>query len=65
MSVRPPGQTVSIDKAQELLGVSRRTVYYWISNGKLSTVRTIASHSQRVLIESIWFQKRVKGRSES
>jgi len=44
--------TVFVDHAAELLGVSRRTVYYWIRDGKLSTVRT-ANGSQRVLIVSI------------
>ena len=38
--------------AAELLGVSRRTVYYRIGDGKLRTVRTLCG-SQRVLIESI------------
>ena len=45
-------QTVFVDHAAELLGVSRRTVYYWIRDGKLRTVRT-PNGSQRVLIVSI------------
>ncbi|HEX7678041.1 MAG TPA: helix-turn-helix domain-containing protein [Thermoanaerobaculia bacterium] len=41
-----------IDRAAELLGVSRRTVYYRIREGRLLTIRTIGG-SQRVLIDSI------------
>src|SRR5262245_37264127 len=44
--------TVFVDHASELLGVSRRTVYYWIRDGKLRTIRT-PNGSQRVLIVSI------------
>jgi excisionase family DNA binding protein len=43
---------VFIEDAAVLLGVSRRTVYYRIREGKLTTVRTIGG-SQRVLRESI------------
>lgn len=57
---RPLGRSVSIAQAQAMLHVSRRTVYYWISSGKLATVRTISGGSQRVLLESIWFQRRLK-----
>ena len=45
-------QTVFVDHAAEILGVSRRTVYYWIRDGKLRTVRK-PNGSQRVLIVSI------------
>jgi excisionase family DNA binding protein len=41
-----------IDQAAELLGVSKRTVYYRIREGRLHTIRTIGG-SQRVLLESI------------
>ena len=44
--------TLMIDDAAELLGVSRRTVYYRIREGRLRTVRTRGG-SQRVLIDSI------------
>jgi excisionase family DNA binding protein len=40
-----------IDRAAAFLGVSRRTVYYRISEGRLCTIRTRCG-SQRVLIES-------------
>ena len=45
-------KTVFVDEAAALLGVSRRTVYYRIQDGKLKTMRT-ACGSQRVLVESI------------
>jgi len=41
-----------IDQAADVLGVSRRTVYYRIREGRLQTIRT-ACGSQRVLVESI------------
>src|SRR5438093_7735962 len=45
-------RSVLIPDAAELLGVSRRTVYYRIREGMLKTVRTRGG-SQRVLMESI------------
>ena len=41
-----------VEEAATLLGVSRRTVYYRIREGKLRTIRTRCG-SQRVLLESI------------
>ena len=35
-----------------MLAVSRRTIYYWIHDGRLQTVRTL-NGSQRVLVESL------------
>jgi excisionase family DNA binding protein len=46
------GRSVTIDQAARLMGVSRRTVYYRIRDGRLSTVRTFGG-SQRVLVASI------------
>ena len=48
------GSTLSllIDQAAELLGVSRRTVYYRIREGRLQTIRTRCG-SQRVLLASV------------
>ena len=44
--------SLMIDQAAALLGVSRRTVYYRIREGRLLTIRTIGG-SQRVLVESL------------
>jgi excisionase family DNA binding protein len=46
------GRSVTIDQAAALLGLSRRTVYYRIREGRLLTVRTIGG-SQRVLVASL------------
>jgi len=46
------GRSVSLDHAAELLGVSRRTIYNRIREGRLLTVRTLGG-SQRVLIDSV------------
>jgi excisionase family DNA binding protein len=52
-SVEPRiGRSVSLDHAAELLGVSRRTIYNRIREGRLQTIRTIGG-SQRVLIDSM------------
>ena len=45
-------RSLSLDQAREALGVSRRTLYYWIKRGRLQTVRT-SMGSQRVLVESL------------
>ena len=47
------GRSVSIDRAAELMNVSRRTVYNRIRDGRLQTIRTRCG-SQRVLVESIY-----------
>ncbi len=46
------GRSVSLDHAAQILGVSRRTIYNRIREGRLQTVRTLGG-SQRVLIESV------------
>ncbi len=46
------GRSVTIDQAAGMLGVSRRTVYYRIREGRLQTVRTLGG-SQRVLMSSL------------
>jgi len=45
-------RSLLIDDAAVLLGVSRRTVYYRIRQGRLETLRTLGG-SQRVLLGSI------------
>ena len=49
---RPDDPSLLIADAAVLLGVSRRTVYYWIRQRRLDTVRTRGG-SQRVLLSSI------------
>ncbi len=54
-STRPApqlGRSVTIERAAEMLGVSRRTVYYRISEGSLHTIRTRGG-SQRVVVDSL------------
>jgi excisionase family DNA binding protein len=46
------GRSVSLDQAAALLGVSRRTIYNRIRDGRLQTIRTLGG-SQRVLLESV------------
>ena len=46
------GRRVSLDHAAELLGVSRRTIYNRIREGRLQTIRTLGG-SQRVLLDSV------------
>lgn len=49
----PPREIVTILKACELVGVSRRTIYNWISKGKLEYIRT-AGGSIRIFKDSLW-----------
>ena len=46
-------KTISIMKACELVGVSRRTIYNWLSSGKLEYVRT-AGGSVRIFVDTLW-----------
>jgi excisionase family DNA binding protein len=46
-------QTLSIMKACEAVGVSRRTIYNWITAGKVEYVRT-AGGSIRIFADSLW-----------
>ncbi len=46
------GRSVSLDHAAQMLGVSRRTIYNRIREGRLQTIRTFGG-SQRVLLESV------------
>jgi excisionase family DNA binding protein len=46
------GKSVFIEQAMQMLSVSKRTVYYWIRQGRLQTIRTRGG-SQRVLLASI------------
>lgn len=46
-------QTVSIMKACEMVGVSRRTIYNWIANNKVEYLRT-AGGSIRIFVDTLW-----------
>ena len=46
-------KTISIMKACELVGVSRRTIYNWLSAGKVEYVRT-AGGSVRIFVDTLW-----------
>jgi excisionase family DNA binding protein len=46
-------KTVSIPRACELVGVSRRTIYNWIASGKIQYVRT-AGGSVRIFADTLW-----------
>jgi excisionase family DNA binding protein len=46
-------KTVSIPKACELVGVSRRTIYNWIASGKIQYIRT-AGGSVRIFADTLW-----------
>ena len=53
--ILPPAaslHSVFVEEAARMLGLSRRTVYYRIREGRLRTMRTRCG-SQRVLLESI------------
>ena len=46
-------KTVSIPRACEIVGVSRRTIYNWIAGGKVQFVRT-AGGSVRIFEDTLW-----------
>jgi excisionase family DNA binding protein len=55
-------QTVSIMKACEMVGVSRRTIYNWIAAGKVEYVRT-AGGSIRIFTDTLWRQPDASSRA--
>ena len=46
-------KTISIMKACELVGVSRRTIYNWVASSKVEYVRT-AGGSVRIFVDTLW-----------
>jgi excisionase family DNA binding protein len=56
-------KTISIMKACELVGVSRRTIYNWLSSGKIEYVRT-AGGSVRIFVDTLWRDPQRSGTSE-
>ena len=57
-------KTLSITKACELVGVSRRTIYNWISGGKVEYVRT-AGGSVRIFADTLWRDPGGEARTEA
>lgn len=49
----PRRQTVTILQACELIGVSKRTLYHWLSAGKVEYVRT-AGGSVRIFLDTLY-----------
>jgi excisionase family DNA binding protein len=54
-------KTISIMKACDLVGVSRRTIYNWLSSGKIEYVRT-AGGSVRIFADTLWRDPQRSGR---
>lgn len=46
-------ETVSIARACEMVGCSRRTIYNWIAAGKVEYIRT-AGGSIRIYVDTLW-----------
>jgi excisionase family DNA binding protein len=46
-------EVISIMKACQLVDVSRRTIYNWLSSGKIEYVRT-AGRSVRIFVDTLW-----------
>ena len=57
-------ETLSIMKACEVVGVSRRTIYNWISAGKVEYVRT-AGGAIRIFADSLWREPEDSGASSA
>ena len=45
--------TVSIPRACDVVGVSRRTIYNWMASGKVQYIRT-AGGSVRIFKDTLW-----------
>ena len=57
-------KTISIMKACELVGVSRRTIYNWIASGKVEYVRT-AGGSVRIFVDTLWREPGAVARADA
>ena len=53
MNISVERKTISIMKACELVGVSRRTIYNWMASGKVEYIRT-AGGSVRIFVDTLW-----------
>jgi excisionase family DNA binding protein len=54
-------EVISIMKACQLVDVSRRTIYNWLSSGKIEYVRT-AGGSVRIFVDTLWRNPRSSNR---
>jgi excisionase family DNA binding protein len=52
MNITVERKTISIMKACELVGVSRRTIYNWMASGKVEYIRT-AGGSVRIFVDTL------------
>jgi len=59
-----PRPTVSILKACELVGVSRRTIYNWLYAGRLDWRRT-AGGAVRIVAATLWEQPTAQAHREA
>ena len=55
-------RAISIAQACTSVGVSRRTIYNWLSSGKIEYVRT-AGGSVRIFVDTLWRDANGDGRS--
>lgn len=58
------GKTVCLKQACEVTGVSRRTIYSWMRDGKVQYVRT-AGGSVRILSDSLFRNGNVPAQKET
>ena len=56
--------TVSIPRACDVVGVSRRTIYNWMSSGKVQYVRT-AGGSVRIFTDTLWRDANTPGPAQA
>lgn len=57
-------ETVSILRACEILDVSRRTIYNWLKDGKITAVRT-AGGSVRIYTDTLYTDFKQNNRKET
>lgn len=53
--MRTPG-TLTVQQAMARCQVSRRTIYYWLRDGKLQAVRT--ENGLRIVEDALWTRER-------
>lgn len=53
-------RSLRVDECQELFGVSRRTIYHWIRNGRLTIDDVPSEGGWRICIDSVRHQMDVR-----